>query len=516
MDRSFSISVLSVLHILFFISVSYLSTGLVPVYAKNSESASTLKDTDKDGLSDSYEEKIGTEPFLSDTDGDGLSDGVEVGKNLEKPLNHDDDKRIDALDLDDDNDGLPTILEVMLGADIDTDNDGIKNYLDSDSDNDGVDDGIEAGKLGKDTNFDRIDDAFDSQSKGKDQQSIEDKNGDGIADTIVMPDHNKDGVPDMLDKNFKYGMSKKGHEKVRKVRVSKAEASKKTHPALKTEALVKDSSVKEKVASKSTEESEHKTLPKKLASESKLKNKTKPISKKKIDSDNDGLLDSQEIAFGTNPKKRDSDDDKVSDAIEIGIDPKVAQDSDHDGKIDALDSDDDNDGILTRNEDINKDGSPVNDDTDEDGVPNYLDANDDGDSLLTITEGGRLDSDKDGILDYLDNNDAVKYKRAQEVVVLHDSDQTEFDSNTISAKQVPEANIADINDKAEATKSQQQNNRVTQALEQAIAHNQKNMKAQKFKYSDNAPEGKLAKKKQVALRKTEKGFIPWLTSLLPD
>ncbi|KAG1707529.1 hypothetical protein GQR58_003184 [Nymphon striatum] len=502
---------------------------------------------DKDGLSDSYEEKIGTEPFLSDTDGDGLSDGLEVGKNLDKPLNHDNDKRIDALDLDDDNDGLPTILELKLGANLDTDKDGIKNYLDDDSDNDGTKDGVEAGMLGQDSNYDRIDDAFDSQVKGKGKESVEDKNGDGIADDVVMPDHNKDGIVDMLDKNFQFNKTEGVITKT--ISENRIEITKKTTVDNKNQKieseLVSKLQSKKQVSDSKSEESEKittnsnsktglshsKTLVKEgLSKDKKLKQaqaKTKHSKKtksknsltSKTDSDNDGLLDSQEIIFGTNPKKRDSDDDKVSDAIEIGIDPKVAQDSDHDGKIDALDSDDDNDGILTRNEDINKDGSPVNDDTDDDGVPNYLDANDDGDSMLTLAEGGRLDSDKDGILDYLDADDAVKYKREEKVVVLHDSNQDDFDKSTLSTEtQLKEKT-------AEDTDYSQQDNRVTQALEQAIAHNQtknnpvKTSGAQKnrsYVRIEHSPEGKLAKKKQVPLRRTEKGFIPWLTSLLQN
>tara|TARA_R110002049_G_scaffold6697_3_gene41531 strand:- start:242 stop:1192 length:951 start_codon:yes stop_codon:yes gene_type:complete len=41
-----------------------------------------------------------------------------------------------------------------------------------------------------------------------------------------------------------------------------------------------------------------------------------------------------------------------------------------------IDTDDDGDGVLTINEDINNDGDPTNDDTDGDGIPNYLDTDD--------------------------------------------------------------------------------------------------------------------------------------------
>lgn len=356
----------------------------------------SIEDSDGDGLSDQYEKKIGTEAYLSDTDGDGIDDATEVGENLNSPLDTDGDKRINALDFDDDNDGLPSILESKA----DTDNDGLVNYLDPDSDNDGLPDGVEAGMFGQDKNHDLIDDAFDAERKG-----AIDKNGDGIADTIKLPDMNRDGVPDYLDAS---------------VRQAKR--------------LVKQKTKKPK--------------------KKQLKKMTpKVVINQFTDTDNDGLLDTQEKILGTNPLKRDTDGDTVSDAIEIGLDINVPQDSDHDGIIDALDNDDDNDLVLTINEDINKDGSPINDDTDNDGVPNYLDANDDGDDKLTREEGSVKDSDHDGILDYLDKNDGIKDTAAAsnktstkltmsnipkepEIVVLFDGDAESLFENNDSEENV--------------------------------------------------------------------------------
>ena len=48
-------------------------------------------------------------------------------------------------------------------------------------------------------------------------------------------------------------------------------------------------------------------------------------------------------------------------------------DTDGDTIPNYLDADDDNDGVLTKNEDANGDGDPTNDDTDGDGIPDYLD-----------------------------------------------------------------------------------------------------------------------------------------------
>lgn len=74
------------------------------------------------------------------------------------------------------------------------------------------------------------------------------------------------------------------------------------------------------------------------------------------------------------------------------------------------DSDHDQDGILSIDEDLDGDGNPQNDDTDGDGIPNYLEFDDDGDGTPTRNEydededGIPDDSDGDGIPDYLDND----------------------------------------------------------------------------------------------------------------
>jgi Family of unknown function (DUF6252) len=80
-------------------------------------------------------------------------------------------------------------------------------------------------------------------------------------------------------------------------------------------------------------------------------------------------------------------------------------------EIDSIDcADDDGDGVPNVFEDFNGDGDLSNDDTDGDGTPNFLDEDDDGDGILTINEqldvdGNPLDTDGDGDVDYLDNDD---------------------------------------------------------------------------------------------------------------
>jgi gliding motility-associated-like protein len=80
--------------------------------------------------------------------------------------------------------------------------------------------------------------------------------------------------------------------------------------------------------------------------------------------------------------------------------------------------DHDQDGVPSKEEDLNRNGDFNDDDTDGDGKPNYLDTDDDQDTIPTIFENFFAtiysgDSDGDGILNYLDvddDNDGVLTK----------------------------------------------------------------------------------------------------------
>jgi FKBP-type peptidyl-prolyl cis-trans isomerase len=74
------------------------------------------------------------------------------------------------------------------------------------------------------------------------------------------------------------------------------------------------------------------------------------------------------------------------------------------------DTDHDNDGIASINEDVDDSGDSRDDDTDLDGIPNYFDDDDDGDGVLTINEDENgdgnpandfNDSDNPTLADYL-------------------------------------------------------------------------------------------------------------------
>lgn len=96
----------------------------------------------------------------------------------------------------------------------------------------------------------------------------------------------------------------------------------------------------------------------------------------------------------------DTDGDGVSDAVE-----RPLGDTDGDGTPDVMDTDDDDDGLLTRDE---LGGTPTPRDSDRDGTPDYRDDDDDGDDVPTRTErpmATSVDTDRDGIDDYLDRDD---------------------------------------------------------------------------------------------------------------
>lgn len=122
-------------------------------------SASSTADSDGDGLNDLLEVTIGTDPDNADTDGDGLCDGTiavasvcRAGEDAASGLDTNSDMVINALDPDDDGDGILTAIELADGLihGIDPDNDNIPNWLDTDSDADGILDGDETADADQD------------------------------------------------------------------------------------------------------------------------------------------------------------------------------------------------------------------------------------------------------------------------------------------------------------------------------------------------------------------------------
>lgn len=121
------------------------------------------------------------------------------------------------------------------------------------------------------------------------------------------------------------------------------------------------------------------------------------------DFDQNGIAD---VTFIGSDKDNDGLDDAYEGDVQIDIDVNDEIDdpytdlpnTDGDNESDYRDTDDDDDGIASRNEDMNGDGNYANDDSDGDGIPEYLEPNLTGDEIEVfnvITPNG------DGIHDVL-------------------------------------------------------------------------------------------------------------------
>ncbi len=160
-------------------------------------------DADGDGLTDEEEELLGTDPDNEDSDGDGLLDSVEVGPDVDMPFDTDGDGTIDALDPDDDGDGILTADEVGDPDDPrDTDGDGTPDHLDLDSDGDGVGDAVE-GEVDSDGDGvpDYLDDDSDNDTRPDSEELDDDTDGDGIVDRLD-PDDDGDGWSTEIEREW--------------------------------------------------------------------------------------------------------------------------------------------------------------------------------------------------------------------------------------------------------------------------------------------------------------------------
>ena len=297
-------------------------------------------DKDGDGISDENELRLKTDINSKDSDKDGIPDNIEIGKNLEQPLDTDNDGTIDALDDDDDNDGLATQIEVKIGT----------SPLLVDTDNDGINDLIELGKnelKPLDTDNDGIINALDS-----------DDDADGIKTEVelllgtnpLLADSDSDGISDLDEVGKLLGK-----------------------PLDTDEDGIIDAL--------DTEEN--------------------------LDKDGDGLSDLLEKQLNSDPNNVDSDDDGINDNEELGDNAEKPLDTDNDGIINILDPDDDNDNLDTRFESeigtnplsIDTDGDSLDDakevaggsignlpDTDKDGKIDPVDSDDDNDGIATLIE----------------------------------------------------------------------------------------------------------------------------------
>jgi hypothetical protein len=168
-------------------------------------------DADGDGLLSSRECAIGSDPENDDTDGDGVNDGFEATPGG-PTTNTDGDGLSNVIDPDDDGDGVLTKDEAPdpngngnPNDAVDTDMGGGPDYLDTDSDNDGVQDGVDGGRTNpnvcRDADDDLCDDCANTGNDGSGGDTADDgtdTDGDGECDA-GDGDDDGDGVDDADD-----------------------------------------------------------------------------------------------------------------------------------------------------------------------------------------------------------------------------------------------------------------------------------------------------------------------------
>ncbi|CAM4184862.1 gliding motility-associated C-terminal domain-containing protein [Zobellia roscoffensis] len=309
----------------------------------------------------------------------------------------------DAIDLDDDNDGILDMDEdPNLDSDddpltdpYDLDEDGIPNHLDIDSDNDGIPDNVEAQTTEGYIAPNEDDEATYISNDGlnsaypdgltpvnTDDSDVEDyldadSDNDDVPDNNEGNDFNFDGIPDQ------------------------------TYTGIDTDGDGLDDGYEGSDVNDGYDVNDEIDDP---ANDLPDTDGTEDVNYRDLDDDGDGINTPDEDANEDgDPTNDDSDGDGTPDYLEF--DEDTTTDTDGDGVPDATDLDDDNDGILDTVEDPNTDGddNPLTDplDTDGDGIPNHLD----------------IDSDDDGI------PDNVEAQTTEGYIAPNEDDEATYEAN---------------------------------------------------------------------------------------
>ncbi len=335
--------------------------GIVPTNTDGTDEPDYLDlDADNEGGNDTVEAAITLSG--NDADGDGLDDATDattgyadVGGTIDNPLT----APVILPDLDND---------ATTGGDVDFRDATNDSMIDLDTDDDGITDLVE------DQNTDGDNDPFTNPN---------DTDADGIPDYLDI-DSDDDGIPDNVEAQTTAGyIPPSGTD----TNMNGLDDAYENNGNLGITPVDTDADL----------------LPDYLDADS--DNDNVPDHIEGHDHDHDGIAD---VDFIGSDKDNDGLDDNYegSQQIDIDVNDEINDpindlpNTDGDAESDYRDTDDDNDGIPTMDEDANNDGNYANDDFDNDGIPDYLDP----DQPVEIDEVevfNIVTPNKDNVHDYL-------------------------------------------------------------------------------------------------------------------
>ncbi|MBX2797675.1 MAG: putative metal-binding motif-containing protein [Myxococcales bacterium] len=393
-------------------------------------------DTDSDGdRFDDDEEAAGG--VITDYDGDGIgdfldmdSDGDDVPDEREgaftgTAVDTDGDGDEDRLDTDDDDDLIDTVVECSLTCNDgmpyndDWDGDGTPDYLDEDDDDDTVLTRHEDPDGDGDPRDDNTDLVFTgpwSNPDGLPDWLDDDDDGDGIPTRLEDPDGNGDPRDDDADGDGRPNYRQEDDDQdgiPTIIETSDFDAPPGFSGPLSTDPRVYDWPDGDGIPNFLDTDDDNDRIETRCEF-------VYGVDHIAPDIDGDTILDGDEwynfIWLELYDPVNNPDVDFADDngAVNTGLGCENPWDRDSDGLINALDADDDGDGLLTGSQETGSDldclaGTSV---PAGDGIPDYLDRDSDDDGLLDDAIGatsdteGLADGDGDSVPDYLDCDDS--------------------------------------------------------------------------------------------------------------
>uniref|UniRef100_UPI001891867D DUF7507 domain-containing protein n=1 Tax=Nonlabens antarcticus TaxID=392714 RepID=UPI001891867D len=378
----------------------------------NGDGDPTNDDSDGDGIPNYLDSQDDIALFDEDDDNDGIPDIVEVGSNPDIDIDGD---GVPAYLDDDDNNAAIGNDDGVVNPSFDTDGDGISNHLDLDSDNDGIYDVNETGNSALDADNDGMVDGPVGINGIPDAAEDDGIDGSGVSaaprasDVDQRPDYldqdsDDDGITDNVEsqQTFDY-IAPSGVDSDN----NGVDDAYDTNGSPIEEFDFDQDGVQDYVDTDSDDDN----VRDRIEGHDFDHNGIADVLPSGVDVDVDGLDDSYD---------GDTSGYGDPDGLDLTGDPSQLPDLDGTEDVDFRDIDDDGDTVNTIYEDYDGDNNPSDQDTDGDGIPDYLDDNDDGDPFLTIDEGpdpdgdqnpntgNTRDTDGDGIFDYLEFDEIIE------------------------------------------------------------------------------------------------------------